>query len=317
MLNILNIENSSTYILGWLFIALISILLGVITSARFSPKRKEMELFLVLVFVSPPVMLLLERGNFDILMIVLLFLSAFAYSKNHISSSIALICLSALFKFYTLPIALVLIFFLKTKSSIFFGLVTTLLTTFLVLFDLVRIQHSFPTSISGAFGNQLLGSYIEIFGFEFSRVTRDLIGVLSIVFVMTAIDRVRFFKRFFPIVLNKDNAQSKLFFILEAFFFAAFFCCFFGGISYDYRLIFLQVATFLEITRLHNLGYSVFGQQVLLLIISWFSFNLLYLQPLSDIAILLITAYFCRIFLSHALNVVWNKEIMANRFRTN
>jgi hypothetical protein len=312
ILNIFNIETKNTYILGWLFIALISVLLGVVTSVGFSPKSKIVRIFSALVFLSPPVMLLLERGNFDVLMIFILFLSSLAHAKNYTATSIALICLASLFKFYTLPIAFVLLLFLKNKFSVVFGLVTTLTTTFIVLLDLNKIEHSFPSSLSGAFGNQLLGSYFEIAGFDLTRIVRDAIGVILLILVLIILPRIRYLKRIFPIALNHQSPQARLYFIIEVFFFAAFFCCYFAGISYDYRLIFLQIATFLEIARLYNLGYLTLGLQLLLLIISWFSFNLIYLQPISDVAILLTTGYFCRLFFLITIEMAWFKKIIGS-----
>lgn len=316
MLNIFNIDTKNTYLLGWLFISLICVLLGFVTSVGFSPKSKTMSVFAALVFLSPPVMLLLERGNFDVLMIFILFLSSLAYAKNYKVTSIALICLASLFKFYTLPIAFVLLLFLKNKFSIVFGLVTTLTTTFIVLLDLNKIEHSFPSSLSGAFGNQLLGSYFEIAGFDLARIVRDAIGILLLTLVLIILPRFRYLKRIFPIVLNLQGPQTKLYLIIEVFFFAAFFCCYFAGISYDYRLIFLQIATFLEIARLYNLGYSILGLQLLLLITSWFSFNLIYLQPISDVAILSLTGYFCRLFFLITIEMAWSKKIVGS-FRSN
>ena len=100
-------------LLGFLFLIIVSIVLGSTTASIQSNQLKALS---ITVFLSPPILLLVERGNFDSLMLGITFYAAFMFSKKRKIISFLFLALSSLVKFYTFP--LMAAFFLqKTKRK--------------------------------------------------------------------------------------------------------------------------------------------------------------------------------------------------------
>lgn len=298
ILNSINVTVSNANVLGWLFIVLVSLLLGKISSDTIIFQDRPLALFSAFLFLSPPVMLLLERGNFDVLMLGLVYLGAFAYSKNLRLLALVLVCFAALIKFYTLPLAFLLIFSLKGIRSVIIGLVCNLCTTFLVLTDLQKIEHTFPGYLSGSFGNQLLGLYLQTFDLNLTRIERDFFGIIVLLIILFSLYKIDFVKKALPVVTCGNEKSSNLILNVEIFFILVFISCYFGSVNYGYRLIFLLIATFLEIIRLTTLKRSILSLSVLLIVVAWFSLNFIYLQVISNLSILILIAYFVKLMMA-------------------
>ena len=175
-------------------------------------------------------------------------------------------------------------------------MVTALIAGSIIVFDLARIELSFPISLSGSFGNQIFGLYLQEFGVPESRLLRDILGLVFLSLTLVILHKVSDFQRLLPIVLERPNTKKDIIFVLEAFFFVSFLCCYFGGVSYDYRLVFLQLTIFLELRRISRSNLNAPFMTLLLVLLSWLSFNLVYLQPFGDLAILVIVAHLMRVF---------------------
>ena len=95
---------------GWLAIGFIGLLLYAISKLnRIS--NKWMAFLYAVVFCSPPVILLLERGNFDCIMVLTVCLAGYYLGTGKQGIGVFLLVISALFKFYTLPLLLIPILF--------------------------------------------------------------------------------------------------------------------------------------------------------------------------------------------------------------
>lgn len=294
-LNLFQVKHTHVVILGWFFILLASILISVAANS-FSPKRKLLACLYLLIFVSPPVMLLLERGNFDILIMALVFLSAVAFHANKRLTSLVILSLASVFKFYTLPIVFTILFFIEKVKFKVLGILISFFSTFLILQDLFRNELAFPDAVSGMFGNQILGTYLSFVGINLSRISKEILGVVSLVGVYTLSKKSSHLTKLASLSPIKTGERSSFTLTLEKFFFATFLCCFFGGVNYDYRLMFLLIPGFLELARLHKYKGDIRFFFPLLLSVSWCSFNSTYLQPVADVAILFLIVHFLRVF---------------------
>ena len=111
-INATNLSSHSGYLIGLITMFLISILLAVLAS-NFQLKFSYPVGYIVALIFSPGVWFLLERGNIDGWIFILLFIS-FRLLKNNQILSFIVIFVSAIFKFYTLPV--LLIFLLIARS---------------------------------------------------------------------------------------------------------------------------------------------------------------------------------------------------------
>ena len=92
-------------ILGWIFLVAVGIFLGSLVASLADTQLRTF-LLAIMVFTSPPILLLVERSNIDILVIVLLALSALSISRGWIICAIGLVVAASIFKFYPAPLLL-------------------------------------------------------------------------------------------------------------------------------------------------------------------------------------------------------------------
>ena len=284
-----NLDPSFTLEIGWAFILLFSILSGYVFSTLKNLSKLEFGLC-VFIFVSPGSMLLLERGNFDILLMLLLFLAAFSLHKKWTGVGILLIALSALFKFYTLPILFTLSFYFRTLKTIFASLVICSIVTIFVLRDIIGIKGEFPDNVRASFGNQIFAGYLNYFGLDISRLLGEIIGLLAILGCALLL----WLTSKSSIIKIVQHFQSKKFYSLNdyviALFSFSYLICFFAGLNYDYRIPYLTISTILLLPILTSNQISSWPVIFCLLVICWTSFNVGVLQVVGDIFVLILTS---------------------------
>jgi hypothetical protein len=229
-------------------------------------------------FVSPGVWLLLERGNYDELVFILVLISSYFLASRYQELGIVLLAITVLIKFYTLPVFLICILFLKRKKSrILFGWIAFPIIIYIVF--LIKQVEIFPSTWNVSFGLDSLGLYINLFikerilwDLQLPSIAIKLTGVCGLVFWMFCLAKI---KNGHKSKLNFPEVNSCVF-IIYTNMTIIFLSCFFAGMNYDYRLVYLAASLaltprILAISTLRNvitisgcvaLGFSAyaFGQ---------------------------------------------------------
>lgn len=232
---------------------------------------------LFLGFISPPVWLLLERANFDVLIFLFVFLSGLFYSSGHKKTSLLLILLSTLIKFYTLPILILLFFFLSKKIDKIISVVYILVSIFFMVDDLSRMQGSPIQAGYNHFGMKIIGNYLGKIDINFGIFQQYIISL--ILFVAVIILLFRF------VNVRKDNfiqfPNNNLLHINGYLFcYIVFISCFMVGLSVDYRLIFYVTSAGFFLPFIGSQIRIIYS--VIFFLSVWLTYPSGYLQTLGD-----------------------------------
>jgi len=272
-------------LVGYLFLIAVAIVLGTTTA---SLKNQNMKIFSIVIFISPPILLLVERGNFDSVMLGLVFLAAILFSKKHKILSFIAIAVASLVKFYTFPVLLFFLFDFQKKKVNYIYLPGFIFVLFLLYEEIRAIKSSFPSDSTYKFGMSIWVRYLPADRIPFNiDLLANLFGILILAIVGVAILSVYKSK-----LLPRNNPKSEQQNLHTNIFIFLFFChlvCFFTGMSYDYRLVFLAVSG-IYILSLKVLTQEVESLVMVLLVISmWLTYPSGGLQPIGDLAICVIT----------------------------
>ena len=300
VLNFLSIGSDFTTLFGFVLLIFLSIILANFLVAQLNKPIKYLFLAIVIVF-SPPVMLLAERGNVDLIIFLMVYLASYLFKRNSLTLSFLTLCVATLFKFYTFPILIYIVVVQIFRKNFFKGATYALfsfLVLVLIIFDLQKIGSIYINTWYAAFGNQVWGQYLNRTGIvELDKFTSSLVG-LSMVFISVFLIRRASFRKYLSV---SNEYLPKNFFSNEdpirAFCIIAFLGCYFAGINYDYRLIFL--AGYLLIIPLGITHKDYFkGFAFVVVGIFWMSYNSWYFQLFGDLLILI----FVSTFISHIMD---------------
>ena len=234
--------------------------------------KKNFYLYLFMLF-SPPMLLMLERGNMDCIIFFLLFFSFL--SKNYLSGF--LLGLAASLKVYPIFILPFYFFFKKLNKSFFIGFIITLPLILWTFFQLNILIGQTPISFSTSFGIYSFALLIikalkEIFSiiieknyiFYFYLISIFIFLILSLIFNF-------FFKKDIKKILKvlENNKQNLMLFILSS---TTTILIFFAFSNWAYRIIFLLPAALIYLNNLNNLFNYPKKFFYLLLIIAPFFF---------------------------------------------
>lgn len=242
-----NLDSINLVLLGGLFVLLVFlILLGV---AVFSVRTTRQAVVAFLIVSSPGPWLLFERGNFDLLIVILVFLAAVFINSRLSILAILFITLTALMKFYTLPLLLVYILIEKRVTLRIVAAISICFVTPIILFDISRAP-SFPNPTFVAFGLPSPGLWVNFFAsrygapIEFSGPHLYFLGYLIFFACAYLMHFSSLRKRFSlqPQLLSTGPTLSKNIFLL---FSSLYLICFLAGMNYDYRLTFLIISLLL------------------------------------------------------------------------
>lgn len=300
LLNVINFLGMQPKWIIWYgvvnFLLVLSILLWMSLGGRDFGIAKA--LFSFLIIFSPPIWLLLERGNIDGLMLCLVTAAAVLFLKEKNIAGIIIIGASVLVKFYTFPVLIFLFLIMKKKIEKFTIASLVLVITPEVLNDIVIRDLQEPGSI--AFGaseitfiiNAML-SNLGLSTFEINIKSGHIFGILTSFTVSYFI----YSKRFKDVEVMKitNFQQWNILFNLYS---LTFISCFFAGMNYDYRLIFCVTAVFC----LLNLNPNLFHDKIFMVSsftsiwFSCFSFglsnrNFLTLQWLGALSLFIVVGY--------------------------
>jgi hypothetical protein len=283
LLSFLRIDASLTQFFGYTFLLLLAISLSMV----FPIKNGRDCLVFTLVLFSPPVMLLADRGNFDILVFFILIHVAKSTARGNFLLAYILLSITVLLKYYTAPVFLLLIFYSKLPREKILGAVLLLTCSGLAFRDIAITDAQYPHGSDAQFGFTVWGEYLN--KFSSTQVNEIQIYFISAtvfisILILTFISSQKFVRQNFEIP-NTSDWKSFAFWI----FLIVSISCYFGGMNFDYRLIFFA-STFLLVGRAHSCSFP----QLLInsmVVVLWLSFPSGGLQPLGDLVVEIAVSY--------------------------
>jgi len=288
--------------LGFVFLAILAFVIAYFLSALKVKYVSALALMLILV-LSPPISLLAQRGNIDILIAFLTILGFHAIRHRFNVIGFVLITLTVFIKFYTLPLLFLLLFQKVFRKPIYFISTLVVLIASVVNFSLIKTLPS--DGVYAAFGNRAIYYYLQdaqLFHRNTPHLFGDLSGliiVISVVIALLAVD-TRFKNIFSGLVLDKSLGASYAFLCIGL-------SCYLFGMSYDYRLVFFLLPMLLFQTRI-DLFDRMF-KYFFIIAIAYTSFNGVYfVQLVGDILIGLLTSFLLFLFLRSALGLPGSRE---------
>jgi hypothetical protein len=243
-----NLDSINLVLLGGFFVLLVFlILLGV---AVFSVKNTRQAVVAFLLVTSPGPWLLFERGNIDILIIPLISLAAIFINSRLSIVAILLIAVTALMKFYTLPLLLV---YILIEKRVFFRVVAAIsicVVTPIILLDISRVSVGFPNPTFVAFGLPSPGLWLNFFAWRFDvpiQLEGPQLYFLGYLVFFACVYLMYFsplLKRisFEPLLPSTAPSIAKNMFLL---FSSVYLFCFLAGMNYDHRLTSLIISLLL------------------------------------------------------------------------
>lgn len=300
-----NLPVDAVPYIGFFFIFSISFIFSWLT---FNFKRNVLVVFAGFsCLIAPPTELILQRANLDILMYLLVFLSALLMAYRQYVFALSALTLTTLIKFYTFPVLFML-------SVLFYNLISRkklsqlyLLPIFIyTIYEIYKVPY-FPAGAQNYFGSQIFGEYIwfVIYG-PFSSgniLVSSLIGFVLFIICLYIFVILQKKYHFLPqIKTNGCNSILVSIFLLN---FLTFFSCYFAGLNIDYRLIFITTSflAFVNIDFQSQLKYRsilVFS----LVVVLFTSYNTYFLQPVGDVFLMVLTSYFSLFLYSQRKNVL-------------
>lgn len=232
----LDLNSVNTGFYAWLLLVISSSLIGVFTYLSITNFKKSLAV-VSLIICSPALSLLFERANIDVMIFILVILSAWLYARKQFVISIAIIFIVTLLKFYTLFLLLILIYFHISKKNYYVLIPITAITALNVIFDLVRIEKV-PAGGRAQFGTGVFSWYFDEVGIHIDKAIWILIGIgmtLTFTYLLTKVPQ-----DYVPILSSKfDFRSTKVLEIALGWSLVIFLSCFLVGFNYDYRLVFL------------------------------------------------------------------------------
>jgi hypothetical protein len=226
-------------------------------------------------------MLLADRGNFDILIFFLLIFVAKSVARGNIFLAYILLAITVLLKYYTAPVFLLLIFYSRLSKERILGAILLLASAVISLRDIAITEAQYPHGSDSQFGFSVWGEYLNKYSStQVNQIQKYLIS--AVVFGAILLVAFVFTRKLAGNAINLNTSSSWQLFAFWIFLTVSV-TCYFGGMNFDYRLIFFAT-TFLLADRTFVNFYS---QALIntLMVVLWLSFPSGGLQPLGDLVI--------------------------------
>lgn len=232
---------------------------------------------------SPPVMLLFERANIDIFIFILAMFSCYTLSRNWKVLTFMVLALCTIIKFYTLPVLWIMWIMMRSTSKKWTLLPLCLFSSFIFL-DYSRTTRYSPYPTEAAFGNAILGKYLQS-GMT-NRMTDLLIGLVAVSFCWWLVNR--YFMDHCKVLISQfsDSANrllTSIFWVTSTIFIV----CYLFTTNWDYRLVFLVVQILLLWPFISTaISFTIQILTKIIFVASiWLSYNAGIFQILGDIGV--------------------------------
>jgi len=247
-ISFLGLSASSSQIVGWVQTLAITAIFALMAGKYSESCSSRLESWLVpsLVLLSPPILLLLERANFDILIFCFVLAGCLGMNTKLWPVSGLLLLLCAEFKFYPL-VSLIAIFYFADKKSkrIFLGVVTAL-AILQVSIELAIKHLHVPDAVGYSFGIHSLGLWWNYFeGFLNFKVSLSPLWItfLGYTALVLCVKIMRSLSGVKPrALLHYDTQDSNLKFnmpLVTYVFGVTLVGCYLAGENLDYRFVFI------------------------------------------------------------------------------
>ncbi len=286
ILNITGIGESRTFIFGIVALLVISGSLSIIELVS-RKKTFSQYVFLMTLVLSPPILLLMERGNVDTLILACLIVLVALIIRGQIFLAFIVTSLMTLFKFY--PIVLFGLIFLKLRnrwtSLLALGLIS--LVSLQILTDISR-GPGYINIFWASFGSPIWGIYSGYLGIEIEYGISIILGAcIFIVLLLVANRLLKVGESSIPNeqIFNSKNVETLFIYTSTIFVF-----CYLLGMNFDYRLVFFLICNLMLIYASNLSTQLITLLKILLIPTFWFSYNLHELQPIGDLSLALLVA---------------------------
>lgn len=316
LLKLLWVNKIDTLVVGCLLIMLLTMCFAMISKC-FSQVNKIYAIIAISVFYSPPIQLLVERMNLDVIIFLLICLASYLFSKNQSLFALTIIIITTLSKYYTLSVLFILYFLVKKSSHKVF-VVIALLACFTVLFFDASVVQGSRIGAFAAFGAPVYGSYFNKtmmllnFQLELSYICQLLFGLFALIVTLFSLTTNFNFAKYIRNVIKENvkidvNDTSKFkfidwFYLINS---LVFISCFILGNNFDYRLIFL-VASIYSLLGIRYLNVHKFIILIMFFIF-WCSFNIYFLQPVGDVLLIILVSLMI-------IDIYYNYKFILNNF---
>lgn len=304
-LNLIGATQNNTIFIGHIFTYLI--VLTFVYYLYLARNFRFAQVILFLGLISPSVWLIMERGNFDTLIYLMVFLSSILFLRNFEVISVFFLFLSATFKFYTLPLLIIPVILSKRIYIKLLGIGALLLGTIVILSDFNRMTGVIVQAGYNHFGMKIIGNYLGKIGVNLNIFSAYFLG--AFLFLCCVLFMIYFLYKFEPLLLQRLPFLGPIK-TLYIFMSSTFLLCFVAGLSVDYRLIFYIVSAPFLITLLKSrLRFFV---SIWFLIGAWLCYPSGIFQTVGDLTLELVAALQIIILLSFLFSRKSNSNL--NRF---
>ena len=281
-----------------------TLVFGFVLARTYLYKIEKTKLVLsILALFSPGIFLLEASGNMDMEIVIFLLLAGICSQNGKDKIALTLICITALFKFYTAPILLIVTFFSKKRSSRIYGVMLLFVTGSTILYQMIQMPiPPFPIGAQNKFGAMIIANYSRKAGIEMNQTQGQVLGIVLLIAVLGA---MYFFHRTSEQIQKEklENVTHQDEFLLLNFLVMATtsVVCYTYTMNVDYRLVFVALAgvSLLQVNQV-NVKYFTSLFPYIWLTSLWLSFPFAYLskyigfdlQPIGDIALIGTISYF-------------------------
>lgn len=241
ILNSFNFTREDSFFLGSLFMwSTISTLCLVFFVIKDLGKNQYA--IALIACLSPGVWLLLERGNYDEVIFCLVVVAGIFMGSKRQVFGVLLLGLSVLIKFYTLPAFLIAIFMLRNRKTKKVFLLLAIPLSFYTL-KLILLVPAFPSTWNVSFGLKSFGLYLEFavqrlidIDFILPSVLTPVPGLVALIFFIILMVKNEIQP---SIRIGSPDKTAKIGYLYNLIL-VVFLSCYFAGMNFDYRLIYVS-----------------------------------------------------------------------------
>jgi hypothetical protein len=181
-------------------------------------------------------MLLLERGNLDLVMVFGIFLASYSAKRNFNLISFFILLLITSFKFYTFPLLILTAFAEQKKSKKMLMLVLVVFLFVQLISDFSKIGSIQVHDPYATFGAPVWGLYLKLTGIAISFNLSLLLGWFLFALILLPVNsfRIRYIQKIDSLKIQKFSQDDGSTYLI-----LTFIVCYLLGNNYDYRMIFL------------------------------------------------------------------------------
>lgn len=207
-----------------------------------APRLWTSHLVFLLVLISPPVTLLFESGNPDLLNLALCLAAGIALSKRWVMTFIVTSSIVALHKYYGSAVWIIAIlrFFRETTLRNFIAWLILIGSAVTIGYQIVIMGlHKFSDAANNHYGITIWDNYLRKAGYNVNQTLIQVIGIATLVFFAYLLMRIKLLEVSESKKLTMATSSALVIYLVFIF-------SYITTSNVDYRLTFLGVAVVLD-----------------------------------------------------------------------